>query len=161
MCCLQLGGVVAQAHFVLRERRVQPGDEPVGDAAADAHGRRAPRRGGAKSSIFRSRLAGCGVSSARNIVKKLFDFKHLQVPATATFHNRRARGKPMEVKIKALVAFRIAGPALEDALAEYDELTVSGMLREAVDKAIAVDELEVEVTEGPNTLEEYDTHLSN
>ncbi len=63
----------------------------------------------------------------------------------------------MEVKIKALVAFRVTGAALEDALAEYDELSVSGLLREVVDKAIAVDEVEVEVQEGPNTLEEYDS----
>jgi hypothetical protein len=63
----------------------------------------------------------------------------------------------MNVRIKATVAFTIAGPALEDSLAEYDELTVSGMLQEILDKAIACDDIEVEVVEGPNTLEEYDS----
>jgi hypothetical protein len=63
----------------------------------------------------------------------------------------------MDVRIKATVSFSIAGSALEDSLAEYDELTVSGLLREILDKAIACDSIQVEVTEGPNTLEEYDT----
>jgi hypothetical protein len=63
----------------------------------------------------------------------------------------------MEVRIKANVAFTIAGSALEDALAEYDELTVQGLLREILDKAVACDNIEVEVVEGPNTLEEYDS----
>jgi hypothetical protein len=63
----------------------------------------------------------------------------------------------MNVRIRANIAFTVSGSALEDALAEYDELTVVGMLREIVDKAIACDEIEVQVVEGPNTLEEYDT----
>ncbi|MEN8160717.1 MAG: hypothetical protein ABFS41_11660 [Myxococcota bacterium] len=63
----------------------------------------------------------------------------------------------MEVRIKANVAFTIAGSALEDALAEYDELTVQGLLREILDKAVACDNIEVQVVEGPNTLEEYDS----
>ena len=63
----------------------------------------------------------------------------------------------MDVRIKATLTFSIAGSALEDSLAEFDELTVSGMLREILDKAIACDSIQVEVTEGPNTLEEYDT----
>ena len=63
----------------------------------------------------------------------------------------------MDVRIKATLTFSIAGSALEDSLAEYDELTVSGLLREILDKAIACDSIQVEVTEGPNTLEEYDT----
>jgi hypothetical protein len=62
----------------------------------------------------------------------------------------------MDVKIKATVAFSVSSSALEDALAEYDELTVEGLLREVVDKAIAADEILVKVEEGPNTLEEYD-----
>jgi hypothetical protein len=62
----------------------------------------------------------------------------------------------MNVRIRANVAFTVSGTALEDALAEYDELTVVGMLREIIDKAIACDEIEVQVAEGPNTLEEYD-----
>jgi hypothetical protein len=63
----------------------------------------------------------------------------------------------MEVRIKANVAFTIAGSALEDALAEYDELTVQGLLSELLDKAIACDSIKVEVVEGPNTLEDYDS----
>jgi hypothetical protein len=63
----------------------------------------------------------------------------------------------MDVRIKATVSFSIGGSALEDSLAEYDELTVSGLLREILDKAIACDSIQVEVVEGPNTLEEYDS----
>lgn len=63
----------------------------------------------------------------------------------------------MDVRIKATLSFSIAGSALEDSLAEYDELTVSGLLREILDKAIACDSIQVEITDGPNTLEEYDT----
>jgi len=63
----------------------------------------------------------------------------------------------MDVRIKATLTFSIAGSALEDSLAEFDELTVSGLLREILDKAIACDSIQVEVTDGPNTLEEYDT----
>ena len=62
----------------------------------------------------------------------------------------------MDVKIKATVAFSVSSSALEDALAEYDELTVEGLLREVIDKAIAADEILAKVEEGPNTLEEYD-----
>ena len=50
----------------------------------------------------------------------------------------------------------MSGSGLEDALAEYDELTVEGMLREMLDKAIACDDISVSVVEGPNTLEDYD-----
>ena len=63
----------------------------------------------------------------------------------------------MDVRIKATVSFTITGTALEDALAEYDELSVVGLLKEVIDKAIAVDDIEVAVSEGPNTLEEYDS----
>lgn len=65
--------------------------------------------------------------------------------------------RKMDVKIKATVGFTLTGTALEDALAEYDELSVVGLLKEVVDKGIACDDIEVEVTEGPNTLEEYDS----
>ena len=63
----------------------------------------------------------------------------------------------MDVRIKATLSFTVSGSALEDGLAEYDELAVDGLLREIIDKAIAVDEIEVAVVEGPNSLEEYDT----
>lgn len=65
--------------------------------------------------------------------------------------------RSMDVRIKANVSFSIAGSALEDSLAEFDELTVSGLLKEILDKAIACDAIQVEVVEGPNTLEEYDS----
>ena len=63
----------------------------------------------------------------------------------------------MDVRIKANLSFTVSGSSLEDALAEYDELTVVGLVREIMDKAIACDEIEVQVLEGPNTLEDYDS----
>ncbi len=62
----------------------------------------------------------------------------------------------MDVKIKITVEFGVSDSALEDAMAEYDELTVAGLIREIIDKAIACDEIRAQVEEGPNTLEEYD-----
>ncbi len=62
----------------------------------------------------------------------------------------------MDVKIKVGVAFSVSESSLEDALAEYDELTVEGLLREIIDKAIACDEIHAKVEDGPNTLEEVD-----
>ena len=69
---------------------------------------------------------------------------------------RQGISDSMDVKIKAAVSFSVSEGALEDALAEYDELTVEGLLREMLDKAIACDEIIVRIEEGPNTLEEYD-----
>jgi hypothetical protein len=63
----------------------------------------------------------------------------------------------MDVNIKVSVGFRVSENSLEDALAEYDELTVEGLLREIIDKAIACDEISTKVDEGPNTLEDLDT----
>ena len=63
----------------------------------------------------------------------------------------------MDVRIRATLSFTVSGSALEDGLAEYDELAVDGLLREVIDKAIAVDEIEVAVVAGPNSLEAYDT----
>ena len=63
----------------------------------------------------------------------------------------------MDVKIKLSVIFSVSESALEDALAEYDELSVEGLIREIVDKAIACDEITAKVEEGPNTLEELDS----
>jgi hypothetical protein len=62
----------------------------------------------------------------------------------------------MDVKIKATVNFSVSDSSMEDALAEYDELTVEGLIREILDKSIACDEISVKVDEGPNTLEEFD-----
>lgn len=62
----------------------------------------------------------------------------------------------MEIKIKATLEFSVSESGLEDALAEYDELTVDAMLREILDKSIACDDIRAAVVEGPNSLEEYD-----
>jgi hypothetical protein len=62
----------------------------------------------------------------------------------------------MDVRIKTTLEFMVSGSGLEDAMAEFDELTVAGLIREILDKAIACDDIRVEVLEGPNTLEEYD-----
>jgi hypothetical protein len=61
-----------------------------------------------------------------------------------------------DARIKATLEFSVSGSGLEDALAEYDELTVEGMLREMLDKSIACDDIRVAIVEGPNTLEDYD-----
>ncbi len=66
----------------------------------------------------------------------------------------------MDVRIKASLEFTVSGSGLEDGLAEYDELSVEGLIREILDKAIACDDIRVQVVEGPNTLEEYDTAQS-
>ncbi|MGH0036009.1 MAG: hypothetical protein ACQGVK_13360 [Myxococcota bacterium] len=62
----------------------------------------------------------------------------------------------MDVKIKMNLEFSVSGSGLEDAMAEYDELTVEGLIREILDKSIACDNIQASVVEGPNTLEEYD-----
>jgi len=62
----------------------------------------------------------------------------------------------MAIKIKIQLEFSVSEASLEDALAEYDEITVEGMLREILDTTIACDEIQVKVIEGPNTLEEHD-----
>ena len=62
----------------------------------------------------------------------------------------------MDVKIKVTLDFAVSGSSLEDAMAEYDELTVVGLIQEILDKAIACDEITVKVVDGPNTLEEFD-----
>jgi hypothetical protein len=62
----------------------------------------------------------------------------------------------MNVNIKISVSFSVSESGLEDALAEYDEVTVAGMIREIIDKAVACDEISSKVEEGPNTLEELD-----
>jgi hypothetical protein len=66
----------------------------------------------------------------------------------------------MDVRIKTSIDFTVSGSSLEDALAEYDEITVQGLLQEILDKAIACDDINVVVSEGPNTLEEYDSQTN-
>jgi hypothetical protein len=62
----------------------------------------------------------------------------------------------MPIDIKLIVTLSLEESALEDALAEYDELTVSELVKQVLDKAIALDAVEATVVDGPNTLEEYD-----
>jgi hypothetical protein len=62
----------------------------------------------------------------------------------------------MDAKIKVTLEFGVSDSSLEDALAEYDELTVEGLIREVLDKAIACDDISAKVEDGPNTLEEFD-----
>ncbi len=62
----------------------------------------------------------------------------------------------MDVSIKLNVTFTVSDSGLEDAMVEFDELTVSGLIREIIDKAIACDEITAKVEEGPNSLEEFD-----
>ena len=66
----------------------------------------------------------------------------------------------MDVRIKTTLEFTVSGSGLEDAMAEFDELTVAGLIREILDKAIACDDIRVEVVDGPNSLEEYDSQQS-
>ena len=63
----------------------------------------------------------------------------------------------MDAKIKVTLEFGVSDSSLEDAMAEYDELTVEGLIREILDKAVACDDdILVKVNDGPNTLEEFD-----
>ncbi len=62
----------------------------------------------------------------------------------------------MDARIRVSLEFRISESGLEDALDEYDELSVEGLISEIVDKSVACDEIIAKVTEGPNNLEEYD-----
>jgi len=62
----------------------------------------------------------------------------------------------MSIDLKLSVTLTLDETALEDALAEYDELHVGDMIRQVLDKAIALDDVRVEVVSGPKTLEDYD-----
>jgi hypothetical protein len=62
----------------------------------------------------------------------------------------------MAIDIKLMVQLSLDEAEFEDAMAEYDEVTVAELIKQVLDKAIALDRVEAEVLEGPNTLEEYD-----
>ncbi len=64
----------------------------------------------------------------------------------------------MPIDIKLNVTLSLDESALEDALSEFDELTVNELVKQVLDKAIALDGVEAVVLEGPNTLEEYDKY---
>jgi hypothetical protein len=67
----------------------------------------------------------------------------------------------MAIDIKLAITLSIEEAALEDALAEYDELTVSELVKQVLDKGIALEGVSAEVIEGPNSLEEYDSATSS
>ena len=62
----------------------------------------------------------------------------------------------MDAKIKVTLNFSVSDSSMEDAMAEFDELTVEGLIREILDKSIACDDIVAKVDDGPNTLEEFD-----
>ena len=66
----------------------------------------------------------------------------------------------MPIDIKLNITLSLEESALEDAMAEYDELTVSELVKQVLDKAIALDAVEATVVDGPNTLEEYDKFVA-
>ena len=66
----------------------------------------------------------------------------------------------MPIDIKLNVTLSLEESALEDALSEFDELTVNELVKQVLDKAIALDGVDAIVLEGPNTLEEYDKFAS-
>jgi hypothetical protein len=61
-----------------------------------------------------------------------------------------------DIKIKLQLEFSISERDLEDAMAEFDELSVDRLVAQILDKSIAIDEVKSEVVEGPNSLEEVD-----
>jgi hypothetical protein len=62
----------------------------------------------------------------------------------------------MAINIKLEVNLSLEEQDLEDAMAEYDELTISGLLCQIIDKSIAVESVRARVVEGPDSLEDYD-----
>jgi hypothetical protein len=62
----------------------------------------------------------------------------------------------MAIAIKLEVTLSVEESSLEDALAEYDELTVNELVTQVLDKAIALEGIQAKVVEGPNSLEDYD-----
>ena len=62
----------------------------------------------------------------------------------------------MPITIKVQVDLSVEEDSLEDALAEYDELTVDRLVAQVLDKAIALEAVEAQVVEGPNSLDDYD-----
>jgi hypothetical protein len=62
----------------------------------------------------------------------------------------------MAIDITIQVKMSLEESALEDALEEYDELTVSEMIKQVLDKAVALEDVDVNIVEGPNSLEDYD-----
>jgi hypothetical protein len=62
----------------------------------------------------------------------------------------------MPIDITVNVKLSLEESALEDALEEYDEITVDELIKQVLDKAIALETIDAAVLEGPNSLEDYD-----
>ena len=62
----------------------------------------------------------------------------------------------MPIDITLQVKLALEESALEDALEEYDEITVCEMVKQVLDKAVALESIDTNVVDGPNSLEEYD-----
>ncbi len=62
----------------------------------------------------------------------------------------------MAIEIKLQIKLSVEESSLEDAMAEYDELTVSELVSQVLDKAIALESIDAQVVEGPNSLEDWD-----
>src|SRR5258706_10282112 len=78
------------------------------------------------------------------------------VPAWGAARPATRKTQSMSVTIKLGLEITVSDTALEDAMAEFDELSVEGLVREILDKSIACDQVIARVDDGPNTLEEYD-----
>jgi hypothetical protein len=62
----------------------------------------------------------------------------------------------MPIDITLEVKLSIEEQDLEDALAEYDELSVAKLISQILDKSIALEAVAARVTDGPDSLEAYD-----
>ncbi len=62
----------------------------------------------------------------------------------------------MAIEIKLQITLTVEESSLEDAMAEYDELTVSELVSQVLDKAVALESIDTQVVAGPNSLEDYD-----
>lgn len=62
----------------------------------------------------------------------------------------------MAITIKLNVEMSVEEGGLEEALAEFDELTVDRLVAQILDKQIALEAVSVQVAEGPNSLEDWD-----
>ena len=94
------------------------------------------------------------IAGAEEVTRRALVLRRPETPVHPSAHEPGAR--ETEMRIKAVVELTVSESGVEDAMEEYDDLTVEGILTEILDKSIACDEVTVKVTEGPNTLEEFD-----
>lgn len=62
----------------------------------------------------------------------------------------------MAIDITLKVTLSVEERGLEDAMEEYDELTVTNLVSQILDKSIALEAVKAEIQEGPDSLEEWD-----